>query len=119
MYELEGLWRRCRRRCNGCRHCHELQSPQTIHPNQHDVGMHELSIALSIIDLAEEEMRLYGGERVRSIRIEVGSLAGVASDALLFSFGLACEGTPAEGSSLIVDETQGRELDVVAVEIEP
>ena len=116
---MEVLWSKCRRRCDGCRYCDELQSAQTIHPNQHDVVMHELSIALSIIDLAEEEMRLHGGERVRSIRIEVGTLAGVASDALLFSFGLACEGTPAEGSRLIVHETAGRELDVVAVEIEP
>jgi hydrogenase nickel incorporation protein HypA/HybF len=81
--------------------------------------MHELSIALSIIDLAEEEMRRHGGDRVRSIRIDLGALAGVATEALQFSFGLACEGTPAEGSSLIVHETSGRELDVVAVEIEP
>ena len=81
--------------------------------------MHELSIALSIIDLGAEEMRLHGGERVRSIRIDLGSLSGVASEALRFSFGLACEGTPAEGSRLIVHETSGRELDVVAVEIEP
>jgi hydrogenase nickel incorporation protein HypA/HybF len=81
--------------------------------------MHELSIALSIIDLAEEEMRRHGGDRVRSILIDLGALSGVAWEALQFSFGLACEGTPAEGSSLVVRETAGRELDVVAVEIEP
>ena len=65
--------------------------------------MHELSIALNILELAEKELTRHGAERVRAIHVRVGPLAGVAKEALLFSYGLACEGTAAEGSSLPLD----------------
>ena len=81
--------------------------------------MHELSIALSIIEIAEEELARHGGERVRAIHVQVGPLAGVAKEALLFSFGLACEGTAAEGSRLIFADAEGQDLDIVRMEIEP
>ena len=81
--------------------------------------MHELSIAMNIIEIAEEQLVRHGGERVRAVHLQVGSLAGVAKEALLFSFGLACEGTPVEGSQLIIEDAEGRELDIVRMEIEP
>jgi Zn finger protein HypA/HybF involved in hydrogenase expression len=46
-------------------------------------------------------------------------LSGVAKEALLFSYGLACEGTAAEGSSLVIEEGEGRVLDILRMEIEP
>ena len=79
--------------------------------------MHELSIALNIVEIAEEELARHGGERVRAVHLQVGPLAGVAKEALLFSFGLASEGTPVEGSRLIIEDTQGRVLDIVRLEI--
>jgi hydrogenase nickel incorporation protein HypA/HybF len=81
--------------------------------------MHELSIALNIVEIAQQEMLRHGGERVRAVHLQVGPLAGVAREALLFSFGLACEGTPVEGSSLIIEEAAGRDLEIVRMEIEP
>ena len=48
----------------------------------------------------------------------VGAGAGVAREALDFSFGLACEGTAAEGAQLVVEDTDGQELDIVQMEIE-
>jgi len=80
--------------------------------------MHELSIALNIVEIAEEELARHGGLRVRAIYVRVGSLACVAKEALNFSFGLACEGTVAEGSRLIVEDTEGLDLDVSEMEIE-
>jgi len=80
--------------------------------------MHELSIALNIVEIAEEELARQGGLRVRTIYIRVGSRACVAKEALSFSFGLACEGTVAEGSRLIVEDTEGLDLDVIRMEIE-
>ena len=80
--------------------------------------MHELSIALNIVEIAEEELHRQGGERIRAIHIQLGSSAGVAKEALNFSFGLVCEGTAAEGSRLVVEDTEGMELDVVRMEIE-
>jgi hydrogenase nickel incorporation protein HypA/HybF len=81
--------------------------------------MHELSIAASIVEIAEEELARHNGKLVRAVHIQVGPLAGVAKEALLFSFGLACEGTAVEGSRLIIEETEGQELEVVRMEIEP
>ena len=66
--------------------------------------MHELSIALSIIEGAEEEVERQGGGRVCAVHLKLGPLAGVVREALLFSYELACEGTLLEGSSLIVEE---------------
>ena len=80
--------------------------------------MHELSIALSIIDIAEQELSRHDGQRVHAIRIRIGSYAGVAKEALDFSFGLACQGTAAEGSRLIVEDAEGPDLEIVQMEIE-
>jgi hydrogenase nickel incorporation protein HypA/HybF len=80
--------------------------------------MHELSIALNIIEIAEEQLARHSAQRVNAIYIRIGSRSGVAKEALDFSFGLACEGTAAEGSRLIIEDTEGRELDIVRMEIE-
>ncbi|HEY2380862.1 MAG TPA: hydrogenase maturation nickel metallochaperone HypA [Terriglobia bacterium] len=80
--------------------------------------MHELSIATSIVEIAEEELARHGGRRVCAIHIQLGFRAGVAREALDFSFGIACEGTAAEGSRLIVEPAEGQELDVIRLEIE-
>lgn len=65
--------------------------------------MHELSIALSIIAMAEEEAR-QRGVQVNAIHLKLGTLSGVVKDALLFSYDLACEGTLLEGSRLLIEE---------------
>jgi hydrogenase nickel incorporation protein HypA/HybF len=81
--------------------------------------MHELSIAVSIVEIAEQELRNHGGERVRAVHLQLGPLAGVAKEALLFSFSLACEGTAAEGSTLVIEDGETQDLNIVRMEIEP
>ncbi len=66
--------------------------------------MHELSIALSIVERAEEEVARQGGGRVSAVYLKLGPLSGVVKEALLFSYELACEGTALEGSSLEIEE---------------
>ncbi|HEY9436942.1 MAG TPA: hydrogenase maturation nickel metallochaperone HypA [Blastocatellia bacterium] len=66
--------------------------------------MHELSIALSIVELATEEAERRGAIRVVAVHLRLGEMSGVAPEPLLFSYGLACEGTPLEGSSLVIEE---------------
>ena len=65
--------------------------------------MHELSIALSLIDLAQDEGARLGG-RISAVHIKVGALSGVVRDALLFSYEVACHDTPLEGSQLVIEE---------------
>jgi hydrogenase nickel incorporation protein HypA/HybF len=65
--------------------------------------MHELSIAMSIVDMAQEEAERRNVQ-VDAVHLELGALAGVVKEALLFSYGIACDGTLLEGSRLLVKE---------------
>lgn len=114
--------------------------------------MHELSIALSIIDIASEELRRQGGGVPVVVHLRVGPLSGVATEPLLSAFALASENSPLAGAALRIEQTpitvycqqcqdrrpvespcdlrcgrcgtpsfeivQGRELELVALEIE-
>jgi hydrogenase nickel incorporation protein HypA/HybF len=66
--------------------------------------MHELSIALGIVEAVTEELDHRGGGRVRSVHLRLGLLSGVAKEALLSAYPLACEGSPLDGSSLVVED---------------
>ncbi len=66
--------------------------------------MHELSIALSIVDMAEEEARRQGATLVKAVHLKVGPLSGVVQEALRFSYGIGCEGTMLEGSALVIED---------------
>jgi hydrogenase nickel incorporation protein HypA/HybF len=113
--------------------------------------MHELSIAMSIVDLAQEEME-QRGVHVTGVHLKLGALSGVVKDALLSSYEMACYDTPLQGSRLVIEDVpivvfcptcetqrpissvqlfccsecgtptsqilQGKELQVVALEIE-
>jgi hydrogenase nickel incorporation protein HypA/HybF len=113
--------------------------------------MHELSIALGILDVAAEEAERHGG-RVAAVHLKLGPLSGVVKEALVAAYELAREGTPLERAELVVEEVgilahcprcaadcapaslqdlrcpacgaptpdvvRGRELEVVALEIE-
>ncbi len=114
--------------------------------------MHELSIAMSMVEMAAEESARCGGAHINAIHLKLGGLSGVVKEALLFSYDVACEGTSLEGSRLVIEEipvvvycptckmdmalasvqrfccdvcgtptpevVRGRELEVVALEIE-
>lgn len=80
--------------------------------------MHELSIAMSIVEIAEEESERLGGAHVCAIHVKLGSLSGVAKEALLSCFDLACENTPLSDCRLVIDDAAGNELSVVAMEIQ-
>ena len=66
--------------------------------------MHELSIALSILDVAAEEAERQGGVRVLGIHLKLGPLSGVVKEALLSAYELAREGTPFEESQLVIED---------------
>jgi Zn finger protein HypA/HybF involved in hydrogenase expression len=51
------------------------------------------------------------------VYLKLGRLSGVVSRALLASYEMACEGTLLAGSRLEIEDTPGRELEVVALEL--
>jgi hydrogenase nickel incorporation protein HypA/HybF len=113
--------------------------------------VHELSIAISLVEIAEEEARRRG-VRVTGVHLRLGALSGVVKEALVSSYEMASYETPLQGSRLIVEEVpvvvycaecgeerrldsvqlfrcgicgsptgdvrQGKEMEVVALEIE-
>jgi hydrogenase nickel incorporation protein HypA/HybF len=66
--------------------------------------MHELSIAMSIIDMAQEEAERHGGAQVQAVHLKLGRLTGIVKEALLSSYQMACAATPLEGSQLLIEE---------------
>lgn len=66
--------------------------------------MHELSIAMSIVEMAQEEAERQGNLHVQAVHLRLGLLSGVAKQALLSSYEMACEATPLEGSQLLIEE---------------
>jgi|SRR5215471_14733612 len=66
--------------------------------------MHELSIAMSMIEMAREEAVQRGANRVSAVHLKLGPLSGVVKDALVFSYKVATNGTILEGSELRIEE---------------
>lgn len=64
--------------------------------------MHELSIALSILELAEEEGERRGA-RVAAIHLKLGRFSGVFRDALASAYEMAREGTALAQAELVID----------------
>ena len=64
--------------------------------------MHELSIVSGVVDSVMESLAAYPGAQVKQVRLRVGALATVVEDSLQFCYGIATEGTPLEGSTLVV-----------------
>ena len=65
--------------------------------------MHELSIAMSIVELAEEEAERRGVQ-VNAVHLKLGALSGVVKEALLSCYEMACENTSLQGSHLLVED---------------
>ena len=112
--------------------------------------MHELSIALSILDVAAEEAARRSAS-VKAIHLKLGPLAGVVKEALVSAFTMAREQSELPDADLVIEDvpiriacpqcrgrgrwcpsmilcawsavrlrrevTQGREMEVVALEI--
>jgi hydrogenase nickel incorporation protein HypA/HybF len=66
--------------------------------------MHELSIAMSLVDAACEEAERLGNVQVETLHLRLGALSGVVREALEFSFDLATEDTAIAGARLAVEE---------------
>ena len=65
--------------------------------------MHELWIAMGIVDAALNESQRRGAQ-VTAVHLRLGALSGLVKDALMFSWEVACPDTPLQGSQLIVEE---------------
>ena len=79
--------------------------------------MHELSIAISLVETICEELPALGAVRVAKVNLRIGALSGVAPDALAFAFDLATDNTRIAGAQLQIESTEGRELELRSLEV--
>ena len=80
-------------------------------------AVHELSIALSLVDAVCEELPKLGAVRVAAVRLRIGAMSGVAPDALEFAFDVAAGDTPIAGAELAIERSEGRELELIGLEV--
>jgi hydrogenase nickel incorporation protein HypA/HybF len=66
--------------------------------------MHELSIALQVLDLAAQQAKRHGSARVAAVHVRLGPLSGVVKEALVSAYELAREGSGLDDSRLVVEE---------------
>jgi hydrogenase nickel incorporation protein HypA/HybF len=69
-----------------------------------DYNMHESGIALSLLEIIEQEALPYKGSKVTKVTLRIGKLSGVMPDALRFAFEALSVGGIAEGASLEIEE---------------
>lgn len=67
--------------------------------------MHELSIAMSLVDAACESAEQLDATCVHALHVRIGPLSGVVRHALEFSFGVASADTRIAGARLVIEET--------------
>lgn len=72
--------------------------------------MHEMSIALGIVRIAEEEVKKAKASRVEVIELIIGELSGVEKDALEFAWPLAVKETVLENAIPKINYIKGEAL---------
>jgi hydrogenase nickel incorporation protein HypA/HybF len=65
--------------------------------------MHEVSIALSLLEIVEKKCREEGYPSVESLRVRIGKGSGILPEALQFAFEAARHDTVARNAELILD----------------
>jgi hydrogenase nickel incorporation protein HypA/HybF len=66
--------------------------------------VHELSIALSIVDISEDEVKKAGGIKVEKVVLEIGQLAGVEIESLRFAWSEAVKNSVLENADCFIEE---------------
>lgn len=65
--------------------------------------MHEISIALSLLDIIEKKCQEEGYRSVESIKVRVGRASGILPAAFAFAFDAVKKGTLASEAKFIID----------------
>lgn len=65
--------------------------------------MHEFSVVQSLLDLIEENVRLYNGKKVSKVVVKIGKMSGIEPHLLELAFNTFKEGTVAEGCEFVME----------------
>ena len=70
--------------------------------------MHELSIVVNIVRIADEQVKKAGASQIDHIELEIGSLAGIEPSALDFAWQEAVKNTVLANADRSIKHIQGR-----------
>ena len=70
--------------------------------------MHELSLAMNIVDIAEREARKANASIVESITLEIGQCAGIEKSSFDFAWPMAVKGSVLENAVLNLEKIKGK-----------
>lgn len=81
--------------------------------------MHELSIALSIVDLADEQAKKAHACKIIEIELDIGTLSGIEVDALNFALEIAAKDTLLETAAVKINRIiKGKDIQVKSILVE-
>ena len=66
--------------------------------------MHELSLAMNMVDQIEQVMVREGAQKLISVKVEIGALSGVEREPMAFCFPAAIRGTTLDGAELHIED---------------
>ena len=69
--------------------------------------MHELSLAMEVIELVRREAEKQGVSKILEIDIEVGDLSGIEAEAFQFGMEMQVKGTILDGATINLVQTPG------------
>ena len=78
--------------------------------------MHELSIATSILELAQRHVP--AGAVLQRVDVRAGELRGIEPQAMEFAWRACTLGIPAEGSKIKLEVVAGDELRLISIEVD-
>lgn len=70
--------------------------------------MHELSIVMSIIDIARKEAHNAGADVIKEIELEIGEMSGIEMESFNFAWNEAVKGTVLAGANLETHRPEGK-----------
>ena len=70
--------------------------------------MHELSVAMGIVRIAEDELSKSTAQGIETIELEIGDLAGIELDSLEYVWEAAVKGTVLEKAEKIIHRIDGK-----------
>jgi hydrogenase nickel incorporation protein HypA/HybF len=81
--------------------------------------MHEMSIALSIVDLADEQANLAHAGKIIEIELDIGTMSGVEVEALNFALEIAAKDTLLEAAVVKINRIlNGKGIQVKSILVE-
>lgn len=67
--------------------------------------MHEMSIAVNIIEICQKELQKAKGQRIEKVNLVVGKLSGIVVESLDFALEVSKTNGPLANAEIVIEET--------------